>query len=64
MQEFLTVTGKPISVGTGLRVPVVDYQRAKARAQQDGVTLNRLLCKLIAEGLDGGDREQETEATQ
>jgi len=58
--ELLTVTGKPISVGTGIRLPITTYQRAKERAQREDVKLNRLLCELIAQGLDT-DQGQEGE---
>ena len=60
MQELLTVTGKPMSIGTGLRLPVVTYQAAVERAKREEVRLNHLLCKLISEGLETDPGEEVT----
>jgi hypothetical protein len=57
LSELQTVSGKPISVAAGIRIPIETYLRAKKRAQREDVKLNRLLCDLITRGLDM-DREQ------
>ena len=60
MQELLTVTGKPMSIGTGLRIRISDYQRAVSQSRREDVKLNHLLARLIAEGLDKREAEAQT----
>ena len=59
--DLLTVTGKPLTIGTGLRLPVTIYQQAKERAQRENRTVNKLFCELIAKGLDS-DQDREAKA--
>ena len=56
-EKLLTVTGRPMTIGTGLRLPIVTYQAAVARSQSENVKLNHLLSRLIAEGLDKQESE-------
>ena len=56
-EELLTVTGRPMTLGTGLRIRISDYQRAVSQSQREDVKLNHLLARLIAEGLDKREAE-------
>ena len=58
-EELLTVTGTPMTLGTGLRIRIRDYQRAVAQSRRENVKLNHLLARLIAEGLDKHELEGE-----
>ena len=46
MNELLTVTGKPITVASGFRLPVVDYQKALTLCQKADKTFSAYTAEL------------------
>lgn len=53
--EFLTATGKPITIPAATRLPYPMYQAAQARADRDGVSMSTLFCRWIIEKLTEGE---------